>query len=82
MEGAMKNCNKIVREKSIIGDDDPSDLKPHQNAEVHIRYLHAKYVRDRKYIEGAIRNCNKIVTEKSIISLSDLDSSDLKHHQK
>ncbi|KAH3886631.1 hypothetical protein DPMN_010642 [Dreissena polymorpha] len=82
----MRNCNKIVTEKSIISLVDlyldPSDLKPHQKEEVHARYLHAKYVRDRKNIEGAMRNCNKIVTEKSIIRLADFDPSDLKPHQK
>ncbi|KAH3748308.1 hypothetical protein DPMN_182747 [Dreissena polymorpha] len=82
----MRNCNKCVTKKSIIslGDLDPSDLKPHQKVEVHARYLHGKYERDRKRIEGAMRNCNKSVTEKSIISLGDLDldPSDLKPHQK
>ncbi|KAH3749625.1 hypothetical protein DPMN_184126 [Dreissena polymorpha] len=83
----MRNCNQSVNlRKSILSlcdlDLDPSDLKPHQKVEVHERYLHAKYVRDLKNIEGAMRNCNKTVTEKSIISLSDLDPSDLKHHQK
>ncbi|KAH3711663.1 hypothetical protein DPMN_071335 [Dreissena polymorpha] len=80
----MRNCNKSVREKSIIslGDFDPSDLKPHQKVEGNARYLHSKYDRDRLSIEGGMRNCNKSVTEKSIISLSDLDPSDLKPHQK
>jgi len=84
----MRNCNKSVTEKSInsLGDLDldPSDLKPHQKVEVHARYLHAKYERDRLSIEGAMRNCNKSVTEESIISLSDLDldPTDLKPHLK
>ncbi|KAH3870050.1 hypothetical protein DPMN_033229 [Dreissena polymorpha] len=39
IKGAMRNCNKIVTEKSIIslGDLDPSDLKLHQKVEVHER---------------------------------------------
>jgi len=45
----------IVWKKSVtfrkyiisLGDLDPSNLKPHQKVEVHARYLHAKYVRDR-----------------------------------
>ncbi|KAH3709543.1 hypothetical protein DPMN_069007 [Dreissena polymorpha] len=84
----MRNCNKRVTEKSIISlsdlDLDPSDLKPNQMVEVHARYLHAKYERDRLSIEGAMKNCNKSVTEEYIISLSDLDldPSDLKPHQK
>ncbi|KAH3847819.1 hypothetical protein DPMN_090151 [Dreissena polymorpha] len=63
----MRNCNKSVTEKSIISlvDLDPSDLNPHQEVEVHARYLHAKYERDRYSNEGAMRNCNKSVTEGS-----------------
>ncbi|KAH3719192.1 hypothetical protein DPMN_062024 [Dreissena polymorpha] len=51
IEDAMRNCNKSMTEKSVISfsdlDLDPSDFKPHQKAEVHARYLHAKYERDR-----------------------------------
>ncbi|KAH3704957.1 hypothetical protein DPMN_080019 [Dreissena polymorpha] len=63
IEGPMRNCNKIVMEKSInsLGDLDPSDLKPHQK--VHGRYLYIKYVREWLNIKGAMRNCNKSVTE-------------------
>ncbi|KAH3692870.1 hypothetical protein DPMN_193206 [Dreissena polymorpha] len=84
----MRNGSKRVTKISNISlsdlDLDPSDLKPHQNVEVHARYLHAKYERDRLSIEDAMINCIKRVTEKSIISLSDLDldSSDVNPHQK
>ncbi|KAH3711662.1 hypothetical protein DPMN_071334 [Dreissena polymorpha] len=49
IEGAIRNCNKSVMEKSInsLSDLDPSDPIPHQKVEVHARYLHAKYERDR-----------------------------------
>ncbi len=54
----MRNCNKIVTEKSIIGlgDLDPSDLKPHQKVEAHERYIHAKIYKRSGNIEGAMRN--------------------------
>ena len=81
----MRECNKIVTEKSIMSlvDLDPSDLKPHQKVEVHERYLHAKYIRDRKNIEGAMRNCNKIVTEKSItVKPFIFDSTKFRHFYK
>ncbi|KAH3839410.1 hypothetical protein DPMN_112840 [Dreissena polymorpha] len=44
-------CVNNHLKKSIISlgdlDLEPSDLKPHQKVEVHARYLHAKYERDR-----------------------------------